>query len=67
MLIDLLVKHGASINETFRGKGMVALAAKTGLLRLVKKCVEMGADPLHVSYYADQYVFLSRVSSFCNS
>jgi len=41
---------------------MVTLAARTGLLRLVKKCVEMGADPLHVSYYADQYVFLSHVS-----
>jgi len=37
------------MNETYRGDGLVAVAAKTGLLRLVKKCVEMGADPLHVT------------------
>ena len=39
------------MSEIFQGTGIVSVAAKTGLLLLVKKCVEMGADPLHVTEY----------------
>ena len=56
-MIDLLIRHGADINGVERnGVGIVHQAALTGNIRLVKKVIELGADPLYIGAgYAQPY------------
>jgi len=47
MVLDLLVKYGAPIDEPYQGSiGVIHKAVSTGLLRLVKHCIALGADPI---------------------